>query len=164
MEDKPVIREPLLSGNDLHEAHFQGSHFDVETLRFEADGADETLQNLASSMDKWSSLRTSKMPQMNELENGSSSGEDDDGDLDGFKASTSSMTASLTLRRLGKYFLRKTSKSNKRQKYCSIPCFTWMRVPILRQRWVKCDGNVYLNSSLHEERRPRWMDLFLIWY
>ena len=35
-----------------------------------------------------------------------------------------------------------------------------MRVPILRQRWVKCDGNVYLNSSLHEERRPRWMDLF----
>ena len=44
MEEKPVIREPLLSGNDLQEVQFQGSHFDVETLRYEVDGADETLK------------------------------------------------------------------------------------------------------------------------
>ena len=158
MEEKPVIREPLLSGNDSQEVQFQGSHFDVETLRYEVDGADETVKSLASSMGKWSSLRRSQVPRMNDLENGSS-GEEDDGDVDDFTAGTSSMTSSVALKRLGKHFMRTSLKSEKRQKYCSISCLKWLRVPILRQQWVKCDGNVYLNSSLREERRPRWMDL-----
>ena len=74
-------------------------------------------------------------------------------------AGTSSATSSIALKRLGKHFMRTTSKSKKRQKYCSVSCLKWLRVPILRQQWIKCENNVYLNSSLREERRPRWMDL-----
>ena len=62
------------------------------------------------------------MPRMNDLENGSS-GEEDDGDVDGFTAGTSSATSSVALKRLGKHFMRTSLKSEKRQKYCSIPCF-----------------------------------------
>ena len=156
MEQKSSIGEPLLSGDDVQEEDPQSSYFDIETLRYEADEADETLTNLAASMGKWSSLRRSKMQRMNDLENGSS---DEDDDFGGPMASAASATASITLRRVGKYFMRTTSKSKKQQKFCSVSFFRWLRVPILRQQWIKCENNSYLNSSLHEERRPRWMDL-----
>ena len=95
MEEKPVVGAAPFR-NDSQEVQFQGSRFDVKTLRYEVDGADETVKSLASSMGKWSSLRRSQMPRMNDLENGS--GEEDDGDVDDFTAGTSSMTSSVALK------------------------------------------------------------------
>ena len=111
---------------------------------------DEVLSQLTSSMDSWSGLRRKRQRGMTGL--GDSDDEDDN--------SVMIKSKSMSLKTYGGRILSESKrKLLKRHKYCKIKCLNFIRVPTLRQQWIEVPGEIYLNSSIHDERRPRWMDL-----